>query len=751
MQLERSEGRVERSGRVELAAPRAGEDVFAYLERTRGGFDERAYRAIVGAANEFKEGDATLGLAAADAGTRAAARALLAATRVGALQARPLLRDRMYAAMLAGLDASAAARVADWTLAALKDFALAAPEDEVHALLPGLASDVIACVVKLMSDAELVTLGARLYHPLPGRKLGARGYLGARLQPNSPTDHPQDIRWQVFDGWSYAVGDLLLGTNPASSDPEAVAAALATLQDVREAFGVADLLPHCVLAHIDVLAGLEAAAPGTTGIWFQSLAGTDAGNATFGVSIESLLRRAGERGGDFNLYFETGQGSEVTNGRAEGVDMVALEARKYGLVRALKAAVAAAQVAAGRAAAPWVHVNDVAGFIGPEVFRSREQLVRCCLEDIAMGKLHGLMIGLDVCATLHMDLGPDDLEWCQDRIVAARPGYLMALPTRNDPMLGYLTTSFQDHVRLRERHGLRVDDAMARFFRDELRVLAADGRPGPCFGQPLQVFLRYRRARGDARDEAVILAEGRAEMAAVRGRGVPLAEGHGAAPWRLAPALEAAQRVEYADARACLWAEWRPEFVQTLPAATLLRTRAEGREDYILHPARGEALDDGSLAILAGLRAADGGAFDVQIVASDGLSPPAMMDPGHLLPYLEALRAELAAAGYRVAPRLLVVAGGRVRAGYQIGAALFGALDDRASRRAIVHAIGERPGTIHHNFSVYITTAAPAVWATAGAVDHPSTRVISGVSDTALAPALAAAQTRKLLGEPRPR
>lgn len=730
-------------------APRAGEDVFAYLERVHGGFEIGAYRAIVGAASAFKEGDATLGLAAADEATRGAARALLAATRIGDLQAHPLREDRLSAALLAGLDRAVCERIAGWTLAALREFVLEAGEDEIKAILPGLASDVIACLVKLMSDEQLVALGARLFHPLPGRTLGARGRLAARLQPNSPTDHPQDIRWQVFDGWSYGVGDLLLGTNPASSDPASVAAVEAALLDLRETFGVAGLLPHCVLAHIDVQAAIEAAAPGSTGIWFQSLAGSDAANATFGISLASMLRRASQRGGEYGMYFETGQGSEVTNGHGDGVDMVVHEARKYGFVRLLTAAVAAAQVAAGRPAAPWVHVNDVAGFIGPEVFRSREQLLRCCLEDIAMGKLHGLMIGLDICATLHMEVTLDDLEWVQDRVVAACPGYLMALPTRNDPMLGYLTTSFQDHVRLRARAGLRVDDEMGRFF-EGLGVLDSEGRPGPNFGAPLQVFLRYRRARGDIRAEAEILAEGRAEMAAVRGRGVALAEGHGAEPWDLEPALAAALRAGYDDARACLQAQWRPEFLATLPGALLLHTRARGREDYILHPARGERLDDDAVATLEALRRSQG-AFDVQIVVSDGLSPLAMMDPGHLLPYLEALRAGLAAAGYRVAPRLLVLTGGRVRAGYEIGAQLLGDPEDRSTRRAIVHAIGERPGTVHHNFSAYITAAAAVVWATPGAIDHPLTRVLSGISDTACAPAVAAAETVRLLRELAPR
>jgi ethanolamine ammonia-lyase large subunit len=729
----------------------AGEDVFVYLTRVRGGFDEALYRRVVGAASAFKEGDAALGLAAPDEATRATARGLLAATTIGALQARPLFVDRLYEALLADLDPAVGERIAGWTLADLREFLLGAEEPAIHAILPGLASDVIACVVKLMSDAELTALGARVYHPLPGRSFGARGYLSARLQPNSPTDDPEDIRWQVFDGWSYAVGDLLLGTNPVSSDPDSVAIVEATLLELRRSFGVEELLPHCVLAHIDVQAEVEARAPGSTGIWFQSLAGSEAANATFGVSLASMLRRAGERGGKYGLYFETGQGADCTNGHAAGVDMVVHEARKFGFCRLLTRAVAAAQEAAGREAAPWVHVNDVAGFIGPEVFRRREQLIRCCLEDIVMGKLHGLTIGLDVCSTLHMDVDLDDLEVCLDRVVAARPAYLMALPTRNDPMLGYLTTGFHDHLRLRAQTGLRVDDAMWRFFRDVLEVVDAQGQPTANFGEPLQVFLRYQRARGDRREAAAILEEGRARMAAVMARGVPLAVGHGARPWLLPGADEARLREEYADAKRCLWTAWDEEFWTGLPDAVVLRTEAGDREDYIRHPPRGERLSVEALAQLAVLRGADAGAYELQIVVSDGLNPLAMADEGHLLPYLTALRAGLLEAGWRVARRLLVLRAGRVRAGYQVGAALFGDLEDRSSRRVIVHAIGERPGTIHHNFSVYVTAAAPLVWASPGAVDHPLTRVLSGISDTACTPVRAAAQTVKVLSQLAPR
>ncbi len=238
-----------------------------------------------------------------------------------------------------------------------------------------------------------------------------------------------------------------------------------------------------------------------------------------------MVAYAAQRSGRFGLYFETGQGADATNGHGAGFDMVIHESRKYGFARALRRRVGEAQAAAGRGAsgqraAPWVCLNDVAGFIGPEVFRTREQLVRCCLEDTVMGKLHGLPIGLDICSTLHMDVDLADLDWCIEQVMPANPAYLMALPTKNDPMLSYLTTAFQDHVRIRERFGYRVDDAMWAFFQ-KLGVIGQDGRPTAHFGDPLWVYLQYRRAQGDARGEAEIRAEGEGADRRMRGaRGV---------------------------------------------------------------------------------------------------------------------------------------------------------------------------------------------------------------------------------------
>jgi ethanolamine ammonia-lyase large subunit len=397
-------------------------------------------------------------------------------------------------------------------------------------------------------------------------------------------------------------------------------------------------------------------------------------------------------------------------------------------------------VAAARGARAWVHVNDVAGFIGPEVFRTRDQLVRCCLEDLVMGKLHGLCIGLDVCSTLHMDVSLDDLDFCQEAVAPARPAYLMALPTKIDPMLGYLTTGYQDHVRLREKHGLRVDDRMWAFFQ-ELGIVDAAGRPTTHFGDPLWVYQQYRRRKGDTRPDAEIRAEGAKQMEAVRRRGVHLAEGYGASRGQLEPKLATEVRRIYDEGKRSIWAEFDAGFRRSMAGATFLATRSADRKDYILHPTTGEALSDASTAAVAELRTRQAGKVDVQIVLSDGLNALALTDPDQLAPFLRHLREALSRDGRQVSPVELVVTSGRVRAGYRIGEQLFAGLP---GRRAILHVIGERPGTGHNTFSVYITCPDGARWG-AGKVDHDITRVSAGIARTALEPKLGAQASARIL------
>ena len=372
------------------------------------------------------------------------------------------------------------AKVQDWTMGQLKEFLLTASEPDIKGVMYGLSSDTIGCVPKLMDNQELIALGQKIFNVVPGTRMGAKGYMGARIQPNSPTDHPDDVVWQVFDAFAYATGDIVIGTNPVDSTVASVAAVENALKDLVDTFGLQDTIPWCVLSHIDVQAEVAERYPGTVATMFQSLAGTDDCNKIFDVTIPKIMKYAQSKQGErYGLYFETGQGSEFTNGAANGVDMMVLESRKYGFSRAVGAELAKVQPRGA-----WLHVNDVAGFIGPEVFKDRQQLVRCCLEDIVMGKLHGLPIGLDVCSTLHMSVSLEDLDWCQEQVMPANPVYLIALPTKNDPMLGYLTTSFQDHVRLREKFGYKVDDAMWSFYQ-RLGIVDQDGKYTEHFGDPL--------------------------------------------------------------------------------------------------------------------------------------------------------------------------------------------------------------------------------------------------------------------------
>ncbi len=720
---------------VKLGSIRSGEDVFAYIKRQRGKWDLDLYRQLIGAANEFKEGDLTLGVAATDEKTRQSARKLLAATRLGELERYSLFEDEQDRFVREGVDTEVQSQLSGWTMGELKDFVLNKPADEIQAIMPGLSSDIIGCLVKLMSNDELIAVGQKVFNPLPGSKIGSKGYLSARIQPNSPTDDLDDITWQVFDAWSYAVGDLVLGTNPVSSEPQSVAAIEAALLDILQAFDLEDVLPNCVLAHIDIQAEVEAMQPGSTGIWFQSLAGTVNANRTFDVSLEKMKGYVAQRQGRYGLYAETGQGADFTNGHGEGFDMVVHEARKYGLVRRLK------QMMPPKT---WVHLNDVAGFIGPEVFKSKEQLVRCCLEDTVMGKLHGLCIGLDICSTLHMDVSLDDLDWCIDQVMPANPAYLMALPTKNDPMLSYLTTSFADHVRIREQFGYRINDAMWAFFQ-KIGVLDAKGYPTTHFGDPIWVYLQFMRAKGDQRTNEQIYEEGKSKIAAIRARGVAIAEGHGEEIWNLRPDLDQEVRRLYADAKESIWTEMPKDFSNQITGALALKTQSVDRVDYVYHPESGESLGVEAGTSLRKLKKSWAGeAPDLQLVISDGLNARAIMDEGHLSPYLQAL-SEVLGESFSLSPTPLLITYGRVRAGYACGEQLFAESTSPNRKHGIIHLIGERPGTGHHNYSVYLTVAESQTWQEVGKVDHNITRVISGISDTALSPQRAAQETSAIL------
>ncbi|MGF6175001.1 ethanolamine ammonia-lyase [Ensifer sp. 4252] len=726
---------------IKIEAVSQGEDVFAYVNRVKGSFDQQAYQQVIGAANEFKEGDQTIGVGALDDTTRRNARALLTNTKLSDLHDHPLFEDDLQRLIWQTTDQAQFQKIKDWTMGQLREFLLTGSEEEIKGVMNGLTSDSIGFVPKLMSNEELISVSQKIFNVMPGTKLGAKGYMGARIQPNSPTDHPDDIVWQVFDAFSYATGDIVIGTNPVDSTVESVATVERALKDIVDTFKLGDIIPWCVLAHIDVQGEVSETFPGTVSTMFQSLAGTDDCNKIFDITNEKILKYARAKAGErYGLYFETGQGSEFTNGVANGVDMMVLESRKYGFSRAIGIELAKVQPRGA-----WLHVNDVAGFIGPEVFKSREQLVRCCLEDMVMGKLHGLTIGLDICTTLHMTVSLDDLDWCQDQIMPANPAYLIALPTKNDPMLSYLTTAFQDHVRLREKFGFKVNDAMWDFYK-RIGIVGEDNSFTANYGDPLWVYYQYRLAKGDGRPKDAVYAEGREKIREVEKRGVDLATGHGEEIWDLDPTLAAKVKSLYDDAKQSLWAELTPEFIAAVPDAVPVRTLSSDRNDYIAHPTTGENLSPDSITEIERIRASWGSDMPKgQIVISDGLNAKAIMDDGHLSPYLEEMRKLLSEAGVTVGDKNILVTSGRVRAGYRIGEMLFENADPD-SLRGILHIIGERPGTMHHAYSVYITVAKGKRWSEKG-IDHDITRLVSNVADTALHPKEAARETLTIIRE----
>jgi ethanolamine ammonia-lyase large subunit len=436
----------------------------------------------------------------------------------------------------------------------------------------------------------------------------------------------------------------------------------------------------CVLS--DIVKQDVARASVAVDVAFQSLAGTSAAlQGMVGLDVDGILDLA--RGFD-GLYFETGQGSEVTNGTAAGVDMVTLEARSYGVARYIARR-------AGAAGPKWTIVNDVAGFIGPEVFRTGEQLLRACLEDTVMAKLHGLTMGLDVCSTFHMGIEPDALARLTHTIVElAAPAYLMSVAGASDPMLGYLTTPFRAHPRLRARIGRAIATPMARRLRD-LGALEPDGTVASSAARACELYAAWRRSTGDRSAAAVLRAEAGRTLGELQRRGFDLGFGHG--PGHADPPA-AAERVRglFRHARQALYAALDEGVLREVCSVPLMvRTGAADRDDYLANPGAGEHIRDDDVARVLTLYSQRRPA--VQLVISDGLNAEAVnQNLPHLLPPLRHLLGE---AELDVGAAEVVVVNGRVRAGYHVGALL--------ASEVVVHLIGERPGTGLSTLSAYLT------------------------------------------------
>jgi ethanolamine ammonia-lyase large subunit len=410
-------------------------------------------RTLLAKANEEKSGDQLAGLAATSERERVAAKLALADVPLGAIVAAPLIdpaNDEVSRALLDDLDQNAFAPFRSMTVGAFREYLLDddTGEAELRSLHRAILPEVAAAVAKLMSNKDLVLVASKARVVTRCRNtMGQRGVLGVRIQPNHPADDIAAILLSTVDGLLLGCGDAVIGVNPATESVETVSAILRALARLIDTYRVPT--QACCLAHITTqLAALSAGAP--VDLLFQSIAGTQAANASFGVSLsllrdglaqvrESHRQRPVEWVGDHVMYFETGQGSALSSGAHHGVDQLTLEARAYGVARLFE---------------PFL-VNSVVGFIGPEYLYDERQIIRAGLEDHFMGKLLGLPMGVDVCYTNHADADQNSADNLLLLLALAGCNYFMGVPCADDVMLNYQSTSYHDAVAVRQLLNLR--------------------------------------------------------------------------------------------------------------------------------------------------------------------------------------------------------------------------------------------------------------------------------------------------------
>jgi ethanolamine ammonia-lyase large subunit len=410
-------------------------------------------REVMARANEEKSGDELAGLAARSERERVAAKCVLAEVTLGEIVDQPLLdpeQDDVSRLLLDTLDAQACQPLRGLTVGQFREYLLddRVGEEEIRSIQPGVLPEAAAAVAKLMSNKDLVLAASKVRNITRCRNtLGQRGVLGIRVQPNHPTDDLGGILLAAVEGLLYGCGDAVVGVNPATDSVETVAAILHGLDRLLERYETPT--QACCLAHITTqLACLERGAP--VDLLFQSIAGTQAANASFGVSLallregrqrvqESHRQRATAWVGDQVMYFETGQGSALSADAHHGIDQLTLEARAYGVARVFD---------------PFL-VNSVVGFIGPEYLYNERQIIRAGLEDHFMGKLLGLPMGVDVCYTNHAQADQNSADNLLLLLATAGCNYFMGVPCADDVMLNYQSTSYHDAAGVRQVLGLR--------------------------------------------------------------------------------------------------------------------------------------------------------------------------------------------------------------------------------------------------------------------------------------------------------
>lgn len=443
-------------------------------------------REVLGRANEPKAGDERAGIGARSHQERAAAKLVLAEFSLADLRAHPVApldEDEVSRVIDAGVDEAIYREIRGWSVGELRDWLLAdeTTTEAMRRVSRGLTAEMAAAVAKLCSNLDLIYAAKRLPVTTRARTtVGLPGRLSTRLQPNHPSDGHDGITAAIYEGLAYGAGDALIGINPVVDEVDSVTGLLRLTHDLITRLQIPT--QNCVLAHVTTqMRALERGAP--MDILFQSLAGTEAAVASFGTSVAMLdeasamirdlssLRTRGAPASPHVMYFETGQGSELSAGAHGGADQVTLEARCYGLARRYD---------------PFL-VNTVVGFIGPEYLADGRQIVRAGLEDHFMGKLLGVPLGADACYTNHAEADQNDCDTLATLLTTAGCNYFMGVPAGDDVMLSYQCTSYHDGATLRQLLGLRPAPEFEAWLVE--RGLMHDGRLTSRAGDP-GVFLR---------------------------------------------------------------------------------------------------------------------------------------------------------------------------------------------------------------------------------------------------------------------
>lgn len=428
---------------------------------------------VLAKANSPKSGDALAQIAAREPLERVAARAVLAQLTLAELREHPVVPyelDEVTRVVEDQLDTQAFAAVRHLTVGQFREWLLQTTTTGSHmrALAAGLTPEMVAATCKLMSNLDLMTVAAKTEVVVRANNtLGLPGRLSSRLQPNHPNDSVPGILASVREGLAFGCGDAVIGVNPATDTPESTAEILRAIDGVLQANRIPT--QHCVLSHVTVQ--MKALATGCPmDLMFQSIAGTQAANAAFGISVSlldeahAMMQARGSTRGPNRMYFETGQGSALSSAAHHGADQVTVEARAYGLARRYQ---------------PFL-VNTVVGFIGPEYLENGPQITRAALEDHFMGKLLGLPMGCDACFTYHANMSQDELESLKVLLAAAGCSYLMSLPVGDDIMLNYQSTSFHDIASVRSLLGKPATPEFDAWL--DRAGIWVNGRPGPRFG-----------------------------------------------------------------------------------------------------------------------------------------------------------------------------------------------------------------------------------------------------------------------------